>query len=230
MITDNILAAFETLHSMQTRMWGKIGFMGMKVNMCKAYDRVEWAFLEVVMVKLGFHAKWIGLVMACENSVSYSVIVNGNLVGKICPTRGIRQGDPISPYLFLLCTENLSALLSQAEQKVVISGVPTSPRGPRLSHLLFADDSMLFCKANSVEWRRLMKILEVYEVGPGQKINLQKTSILFSRNTSLARKQEIIRLSGLSKTHRIDSYLGLPSFVGKSRSQAFQSIKEKVWK
>lgn len=74
-----------------------------------------------------------------------------------------------------------------------------------------------------------MKILGVYEAGSGQKLNLQKTSNFFCRNTSVERKQEIIRLSVLSKTHRIDSYLGLPSFVGKSRSQAFQSIKEEVW-
>jgi hypothetical protein len=125
--------------------------------------------------------------------------------------------------------ENLSALLSQIERKGVITGVPTSPRGPRLSHLLFADNSLLICKANSMEWRRLLKILEVYEAGSGHKINLQKTSIFFSRNTSLERKQEIIRLFGLTETHRIDSYLGLPSFVGKSRHQAFQSIKERVW-
>jgi hypothetical protein len=152
---------------MQTRMWGKIGFMGVKLDVSKAYDRVEWAFLEAAMVRMGFHAKWISLVMACVRFVTYSVIVNGNPVGLIRPTTGICQGDPISPYLFLLRTENLSALLSHVEQKGVITRVPTSPRGPRLSHLIFVDDSLLFCKANSVEWRRLMRILEVYEAGLG---------------------------------------------------------------
>ncbi|XP_062151896.1 uncharacterized protein LOC133860275 [Alnus glutinosa] len=119
LIADNILVAYETLHSMQTRMWGKIGFIGVKLNMSKAYDRVEWAFLKVAMVRMGFHVKSISLVMACVRFVTYSVIVNRNPVGLIRPTRGIRQGDPISPYLFLLCAENLSALLSHAEQKRV---------------------------------------------------------------------------------------------------------------
>jgi hypothetical protein len=216
LITDNILAAYETMHSMQTRMWSKTGFMGIKLDMSKAYDRVEWDFLEAVMHRLRFEAKWVNLVMKCIRTVTYVVLVNGKPVGNIRPSRGIRQGDPISPYLFLLCAEAFSALLNRAERKGVITGVPTSFKSPRLNHLFFADDSMLFCKANSVEWRRLIRILEVYEVGSGQRLNMNKTSIFFSRNTSQERKQEILMLSRLSEAHRIDTYLGLPSFVGKS--------------
>jgi len=102
--------------------------------------------------------------------------------------------------------------------------------GPRLSHLFFADDSIIFCKANSVEWRRIMRILRIYEKGSGQKLNLQKTSLFFSRNTSLERKQEILRQSRLSESHRIDTYLGLPSFVGQSKEHAFSYVKDRVWK
>jgi hypothetical protein len=146
------------------------------------------------------------------------------------PSRGIRQGDPISPYLFLLCAEVLSALLYKAEDKKVITGVPTSLKGPRLSHLFFVDDSVLFCKSNAIEWRRLLRILSKYEKGSGQQLNLSKTSIFFSRNSSQGRRQEILGLSGLIEAHRIDTYLGLPTFVGKSRTQAFKSIVEKVSK
>jgi hypothetical protein len=174
--------------------------------------------------------RWVQLIMTCIRSVTYSVVVNGNLVGNIQPTKGIRQGDPISPYLFLLCVEVLSTLLHKAEQRGVITGVPTSPKGPRLSHLFFADDSLLFCKANSVEWRQLMKKLGVYEAGLGQKLNLNKTSIFFSRNTSNERKQEILLQSGLSEATRIDSYLGLPIVVGKSKRLAFNDIVERVSK
>jgi len=167
-------------------------------------------------------------VMSCVWTVSYSVVVNSHPVGKIKPTRGIRQGDPISPYLFLFCAESFSALITQAADTRVITGVPASPRGPRLSHLLFADDSLLFCKANSVEWRRLMRILEVYEAGSGQKVNIQKTSIISSRNTSAAKRQEILTSSGFSETQRIDTYLGLPSIIGKSKIQSFNNIKDRV--
>jgi uncharacterized protein YdcH (DUF465 family) len=199
LITDNVIIAYEILHTMQNRLWSKVGFMGLKLDMSKAYDRVEWAFLETVMRRLGFDDRWIHLVMACVKSVTYSVVVNGNSVGSTTPTRGISQGDPISPYLFLLCAEALSSLISHAAETGVITGVPTSPRGPRVSHLFFADDSLLFCRANSVEWRRLMKILGIYEVGSGQKLNLQKTSIIFSRNTSVEKKAEILNLSGFTE-------------------------------
>jgi hypothetical protein len=116
----------------------------------------------------------------------------------------------------------------RAEQKGAISGVPSFPSGPKISHLFFADDSILFCKSNAMEWRRLMKILGIYENASGQKLYVNKTSVFFSHNTSLERRQEILRHSGLTETHRIDAYLGLPTFVAKSRMQAFQQIKEKV--
>jgi len=144
---------------MQTKMWSKVGFMSIKLDMSKAYDRVEWKFLEAIMRKHGFEDRWINLVMSCVRSVSYSVVINGNPVGHVRPTRGIRQGDPISPYLFLLCAEALSALLSKTVHSGTITGIPTSPKGPRISHIFFADDSLLFCRANLVELRRLIKIL-----------------------------------------------------------------------
>jgi hypothetical protein len=114
LISDNVLAAYETLHTMHTGMKGKNGFMAMKLDISKAYDRVEWGFLEAVMKRMGFGERWIGLIMMCVKTVRYSVIVNGNPCGLITPSRGIRQGDPISPYLFLICAEALSSLITRA--------------------------------------------------------------------------------------------------------------------
>jgi hypothetical protein len=94
----------------------KVGDMGIKLDMSKAYNRVEWSFLEVVMRKIEFPEVWITLIMGCVSSVSYAILVNGQLVGHIKPSKGIRQGDPLSPYLFLLCAEALSALLTCAEK------------------------------------------------------------------------------------------------------------------
>ena len=93
-IFDNILVAFETLHSMKKHKTGKTGYIVVKLDMSKAYDRVEWAFLEEIMRKLGFEERWITLMMAFMKLVSYLMLVNGELKGLIRPSRGIRQGDP----------------------------------------------------------------------------------------------------------------------------------------
>lgn len=111
LITDNVLVAFETMHCINQRSKGKEGLMAIKLDMSKAFDRIEWFCLERIMEKLGFHDRWISLMMMCIKSVSYSMLLNGEPKGLIHPTRGIRQGDPISPYLFLLCGEGLSAML-----------------------------------------------------------------------------------------------------------------------
>lgn len=140
-------------------------------------------FLEAVMRRLGFNAQWINLIMMCVTSVQYSVEVNGKPCGSIKPQRGLRQGDLISPYLFLICAEALGMLLAKANSDRALMGVPTSKRGPRISHLFFADDSLLFCWANLAQWDYLTNVLKIYEMASSQRLNAHKTSIFFSQNT-----------------------------------------------
>ena len=130
---------------MKTKKFGKKGQLALKLDMSKAYDRVEWVFLEKIMLQMGFNSKWVGWILECIRSVTYSILVNGEPQGHIVPTRGIRQGDPLSPYLFLLCSEGLNGLIQQAVTEGNIQGVSLCKNGPKISHLFFADDSLLFC-------------------------------------------------------------------------------------
>ena len=109
----------------------------------QAYDRVEWCFLKNILLRLGFDSVWVDLIMACVSSVRYQVRVNNELSDYIYPTRGLRQGDPLSPYLFLLCAEGLTSLLKYEENAGNLIGVKVCRDAPAVSHLLFADDSLI---------------------------------------------------------------------------------------
>ena len=102
------------MHYLESKKDGKDGCMAVKLDMSKAYNRVEWAFIEKVMEKMGFHERWISLIMHCKTTVSYSVLINGVAYGSIIPTRGLRQGDFLSSYSFLLCADGFSSLINNA--------------------------------------------------------------------------------------------------------------------
>ena len=138
LISDNVLVTFELMHFLNHKNAGNDGFMAAKLDMSKAFDRVEWGFIQGVMEKLGFSSRWINLVMKCITSISYSVIINGATCGNIVPTRGLRQGDPLSPTLFLICTEGLSALINEAARNLRLTGISICRGCPRVTHLLFA--------------------------------------------------------------------------------------------
>ena len=121
--------------------------------------------------------------MECISTISYSILVNGEPYGYITPSRGLCQGDPLSPYLFLLCAEGLYSLLHKAKLAGELLGVSISRGGPKITHLFFVDDSLLFCKANPNDVAQIQDILNEYESASGQQINRQKTTIFFSKST-----------------------------------------------
>ena len=114
LIIDNILVAFEVMHYLEHKKEGKESYMAIKLDMSKAYNKVKWVFVENVMKKLGFQEKWIAWIMKCISIVSYSILVDGEARGSIIPSKGLRYGDPLSSYLFLLYTEAFSTLIVDA--------------------------------------------------------------------------------------------------------------------
>ena len=230
MISDNTIVAHELIHFLQRKRRGKKAYAAIKLDMSKAYDRVEWGFLHDMMIKLGFHRIWTELVMKCVTTVKYQIRLNGEVTETIIPERGLRQGDPLSPYLFLICAEVFSSMLLDAERKKKLRGIRVCNKAPSISHLLFADDSLLLIQANKESVQEVNRILNTYEASSGQMVNKEKSSIQFSRNARKEDKLDLMRQLNIQKEGFNGKYLGLPVFVGKSKTKAFQYLKERIWK
>lgn len=196
--------------------------------MSNAYDRIEWNFLLAVLKRLGFHANWISWIMKCVCSVSYSFLLNGAPQGLVIPTQGLHQGDPLSPYLFILCTEVLSSRCRKAQDRGDLPGIKLARKFPQINHLLFADDTMFFCKANAACCETLSKILSRYEAVSGQCISVQKSSITFSSKTPTNIKQKMKRLMRIPNEGGIGKYLGLPEHFGRRKRDIFSSIVDRI--
>lgn len=229
-IADNVLITLEILHFLKTSEAKKFCSMAVKTDMSKDNDRIEWNFLRAVLTKLGFHATWISWIMACVEYVSYSFLINGSPQGHVTPSRGIRQGDPLSPYLFILCTEVLSALYLHAQAKGSFPGIKVTRGCPAINHLLFADDTMFFSKSNTTSVKALKEILQQYEEVSGQKINLSKSGITFSARTPPEVKQRVKAVLEIEAEGGIGKYLGLPELFGRKKRDIFASILERIKK
>ena len=196
--------------------------------MSKAYDRIEWSFLRNVLVRFGFHATWISWIMECVTSVSYSYLINGAAQRRVIPSRGIRQGDPLSPYLFILCTEVLSGLCLNAQNKGTVIGVKVSRNSPAINHLLFADDTMLFSRTDVRSCAALISILQRYEKASGQCINLDKSSITFSAKTPGESKRRIRDQFRILNEGGNGKYLGLLEHFWRRKRDIFASLVDRM--
>lgn len=164
---------------------------------------------------MGFQESWVALIMQCVTIVSYSILVNGEPQDLIHPTKGLRQGDPLSLFLFLFCVEGLNALISKAACDGDIRGYSLCRAGPRISHLFFADDCLLFCRATPSDYAKILSILAWYETALGQQVNSDKTTAFRSRNTSKEVQEELKVMLGMPAIKSYEKYRGLPSFVGR---------------
>ncbi|XP_019163090.1 PREDICTED: uncharacterized protein LOC109159433 [Ipomoea nil] len=173
LITDNILIAAEVGHFLNRKQLGKVGWGALKLDMAKAYDKMEWAFLRNMMLALGFQVGW-------------------------------------------------------AQDRGDVHGLRVARGAPALSHLLFADDSLLFFKANVGEAQAVKRCLTDYEKLSGQTINYNKSNICFSRNTQQVERNLVAAQFGVHQAQNFGKYLGLPAFVGRNKQAVFAYVEDKV--
>ncbi|KAA3486800.1 reverse transcriptase [Gossypium australe] len=183
-----------------------------------------------MMKNLGFHADWIILIMRCVCSVSYSVSLNGINSEWFFPSRGLRQGDPLNPYLFLICAEGFSTLIQDAKQKGWMLGAPIGRERLSINHLFFADDCILFGDASCERARVVRDAIREYDMVSWQRVNFDKSLIYSGANVASSVKEDIINLLGVRVASNPEKYLGLPMMVGRRKTWAFSNFADRFKK
>ena len=140
---DNMIIAQEVMHSLGKKR-GRTRYMALKIDLEKAYDKREWSFIKDMLIRANLPNDIIDVIMSCVSSVSTSILFNGEALDPILPSRGIRQGDPLSLYLFILCMDYLGQLIEEKCSANLWQLVKASQSGLAFSHLFFANDLMLF--------------------------------------------------------------------------------------
>ncbi|CAN1817880.1 LINE-1 retrotransposable element ORF2 protein [Linum perenne] len=223
-IQDNIVIVHEVIHHFKNRATKLQWDMMVKMDMKKAYDMVEWDCLDGILRKMGFSHTWVTWINECVRTVKFSILVNGNPTDQFTPTRGIRQGDPLSPFLFIILSNALSVLINTKVERGELKGVKLNARCPTLTHVLFADDTILFGEASVTEARAFIDTMTRYGNMTGQVVNHQKSSILFSRKTPEALQVRIREILGFQNVEPFGKYLGVPSEWGRSKKEVFEFL------
>jgi hypothetical protein len=227
--TDNTLVAYEIFHYFNHSS-NKRGFMGVKTHMAKAYDRVEWRFLQTTMEAMGFPHQLTDTIMNCVTSVTFSILINGQPSQSFTPQRDLRQGDPLSPYLFIICANVLSNLITNAQISKKLHGIKIAHGAPEVSHLLFADDSLFFCRVKKEKAKEIHNILLEYQEASGQLVSVEKSEIIYSKHTPNNTQQELQNILPVKKVNQFSKYLGMPTQMARSKRQTFDYIQDRIWK
>lgn len=180
-IMDNIVIAQELVHSMRKKK-GQGGWIAIKVDLEKAFDRRRWDFINDTLLDAGIPQQMTALIMQCISSSSMQILWNGQPSSPFLPHHGIRQGDPLSPYIFVLCMERLSQSICHAVSSGTWKPIKLGRRGDPISHLFFADDLVIFGHTTADQIAIIQSILNDFCICLGQKVSLQKTHAYFSKN------------------------------------------------
>uniref|UniRef100_A0A2N9I5P8 Reverse transcriptase domain-containing protein n=1 Tax=Fagus sylvatica TaxID=28930 RepID=A0A2N9I5P8_FAGSY len=226
-IAENQLVVHELLHSFKMRKV-KGGFVAIKVDLQKAYDRVNWSFLRAVLLKFGFHEVFVFWVMQCVSTVSFSVLINGGKSKCFQPSRGLGKGTHCPLTCSSLCQEVLSRLIDKEFAAGVISGVSMNRNGPAFMNVMYADDIMLFTKASNREVQALDACLEKYCQWSGRLVNREKSGLIFSKLVTRERKKAIKLELNMKSIHQNAIYLGAPLFTSRNRSKDFKFLQERL--
>lgn len=188
--------------------------MTLKLDLEKAYDLLDWNYIRACLIEFGFNVNWCDRIMNCISTASFSISLMATLRVFFTPSRGIRQGDPLSPYLFIICIEpfirHLNKLTESTRTQV---GLLSSPHSYRISNLVFADDCLIFAKATPAAARKVLAVLEAFAKASGQRINFHKSTIYFSPRVQSHVKNNISTVLHIQHRTTIGKYLGIHNII-----------------
>lgn len=161
-------------------------------------------------------------------TVKMNVLWNGNSENYFDTKKGVRQGGPISPCIFVMCMDKLSHLISDSVNKGKWKSLKTGRKGPKISHHMFADDLLLFGEATENQLRCVNDVLNQFCDVSGQRISKEKPKILFSKNTNDHMKRNLTNLSGFQETYDLGKYLGIPLTGMNPRKKNYQDMMDKI--
>lgn len=220
---DDAIIAQEIIHSLGKKR-GKVGYMALKIDLEKAYDKIEWSFIKKMLVRINLPTNLIDIIMSCVSTVLTSILVNGEAIDPIFPSKGLRQGDPTSPYLFILCMDYLSQLIEEKCEAKHWHLVKASQNGPAFSHFLFADDLLFFAKAYIQNNLAIREVLDEFCSILRQTISEAKSRVYFSPNVSREMREKLGDIIGFASTPA----LGFPLKQAGTPSHDFNFILDRV--
>lgn len=226
-IANNILVAQEITHSFQLTSWKHKAFM-LKIDLAKAFDRIEWSFIRRALLRKGLHSHFVNLILECICSATFSVNINGQPFGSFKGSRGIRQGCPLSPYLFILAVNELSLSMQEALNTNHLSGIQLGPACPSIHSLMFADDLIVCGRADNEDANTIAHIINQFCDVSGQTPNWNKSSILFSKNTDISLRNSIKNIFPAPDMDLNTIHLGHPLILpGRNRAASYSFIIDK---
>ncbi|KAK3211992.1 hypothetical protein Dsin_016698 [Dipteronia sinensis] len=205
-----------------------MGYMAWKIDLAKAYDKLQWGFIKQVLEEIGTEGKLNSLIMSCITNVQYKVALNGEMSETFLPKCGIRQGDPLSPYVFVLCMEKLSHIIKQQIPEGAWKSVKISIAGPEISHLFFADDLILFGQASVQQAKIMRECLDTFCDLSWQQVCFPKSRIHCSKNVSHSIARVLANVCGSPVSKNLGNYLGVPLIHGRITKDTYKEIIEKT--
>ncbi|XP_019158195.1 PREDICTED: uncharacterized protein LOC109154910 [Ipomoea nil] len=220
---DNIVLTQEVMHSINQKK-GKKGSLVMKIDLHKAYDSINWGFLKTVLSDFGFPLRFINLILFSLKESTISILWNGEKLPPFESGRGLRQGDPLAPYLFILAMEKLSYLIQEKVREKDWKPIHLARGGIGVSHLFFADDLMIFGESSETQMATIMDCLNRFSHWSGLNINHTKSLIFCSNNTPNRVKRRMGDMANIPITENLGKYLGIPILQKRVSKNHFNYI------